>query len=60
MKLNDIYINLKKTLDLKIKKSFLSTVYDLNEEQNIDSIKNSLEKINFKKKKKHNIKKTKF
>ena len=49
MKLNDIYINLKKTLDLKQYRSFLWVLYRLDTNKNIENIKNNLEKINLKK-----------
>ena len=51
MKINDIYKNLEKTLNIKEYKSFLWVYKKLDEKNNIDSIKKELPEINFKKNK---------
>ena len=49
MKLNDIYTNLDKEINLKEFENFLAVVYDLEKSRDIDNIKEKLKKINLKK-----------
>jgi len=51
MKINDIYTNLEKNINLKKFETFLGVIYKLEENKNIDNIKNKLKQINLKKNK---------
>ncbi len=49
MKINDIYTNLEKKIDLREYEVFLGAEFPLNQNKNIDSIRINLKKINLKK-----------